>query len=174
MKILSRTLVAITLIAAVTAPVLAGERLRQPRPIQPGMTFTKVEGQSTVAGLGIGTPRGLAMFDAWMTSDLMISDYETESLWFDTELVKVVANIYTAKARRTLGSLIVKNAAGQTIVNVSDEGVTEPDTLYIITAQLTEPLPVGYYKAIVKYRQGDATVGQQFWFAVIPTPTQAE
>lgn len=162
---ITRSLAAVLVLVAGMS-VAQAERLTTPRPhVDRSREFVTMEMPGTVAGLGIGSPAGLAMGDAWVTSDLMVDDNTTSSYWCVGEYISVVGLFSTSKPTNVKATITVKTQSGNTIVTDTFTGAPITDEILGFIFDVGN-LEQGNYKVTFKYKQGDKIVGQSFWIGV--------
>ena len=165
MKNIVRIAIASSVALCALTASLAVPRLESPRPIERVRGYSTIDSKGSVLPLGIGTPKSFAMGDTWVTSNMLDSDYVTDVLWYDNEILSVFGGFYTASSQDVTTFLQVKSQAGAIVFSGTFSGTPVANSINYIVLEVGT-YPAGAYKVIMRFKQGSKVVGQQYWIGV--------
>jgi hypothetical protein len=174
-RIARAVVLALCLTLGMTPLVSAAERLDEARAIPQASGFFSLPDTGGtpgmpgigIQGLGPGKPTNLAAMAAWVNSDLMPDDYTTDVRWFTNETLIFFVWFFTEKSQDVSVDVIVRNTAGSTVF--SDTFTDAPlvgdlNGFFFNSQRFWDP---GFYKFMVKFKQGKKKRGVKFWFQVV-------
>ena len=172
MRAIQKVVVVAVLGVGLVSMAWAAKRPDAPRPSEPGIKLVAMPQNTQVAPLEVGAWGKFAMMDAWMNSTWEPDMWTTNYGWCNNgEELHLIAGFTPSKLKPITATVVLKDPAGKVLGNDSEQfEITTMDLQWVdaTVGQIPEP---GTYKIIVKFKQGNTTIGQSFWFTVL-TPEQ--